>query len=121
MIGSASSLTWHHSGSTIWPHYTGRGKVPGPGGSRLGSKNVSSMEFKELFEHLVTETGLHPLRVLFSILRSRKAELRLAAAKAILPYRYAVQKTVHVDAPTQMILGWDIEDRPSDDQRRLDS
>ncbi len=90
----------------------------------LGTKNLSSMEFKELFETLVAETGLHPLRVLFNFLRSRKAELRLAAAKAILPYRYAVQKTVHVDAPTQMVLGWDIDDQDQDAgdaPRHLDS
>ena len=86
----------------------------------LGTKNLSSMEFKELFESMVMETGLHPLRVLFKILRSRKVEHRLAAAKAILPYRYAVQKTLHVDAPTQMILGWDTES-DQDGERRLDS
>jgi len=87
----------------------------------LGSKNLSSMEFKELFETMVSETGLHPVRVLFKLLRSRKAELKLQAAKALLPYRYAVQKTVHVDAPTQMVLGWDLDEPDRADGRRLDS
>lgn len=82
--------------------------------SRLGSKNVSSLEYKELFETLCMETGLHPVRVLFTLLRNRQPMIRLQAARAILPYRFAVQKTVHVDAPTQMVLGWEGDDDVDD-------
>ena len=78
-----------------------------PGGRPLGSKTQCSPEYKELFEHLVSETGLHPVRVLFKLLRARKHEIKLQAARALLPYRYAVQRHIEVDAPTQLILGWD--------------
>jgi len=79
-----------------------------------GSLGIATREFKQLYEQLVIETGLDPVRVLWKILRSRRAELRLQAANALLKYRFTQPRTVELDAPTQMLLGWLSDDDKSE-------
>ena len=54
-----------------------------------GSKNLGTLEYVQLYEQLVKDYGC-PVEAMFKIALGKryKAEHRIAAAKAVIPYRF---------------------------------
>ena len=74
-----------------------------------GSKNIGNTTYAQLYETLVVETGLDPVRALFKLANSRTQSIKLQACSTLISYRYAKQATAHIEleAAGQMVMTWD--------------
>ena len=82
----------------------------------IGDKNKGANEYSRLYEQMIVEEGINPVRVLFKLMKSRVQTVRLQAAATALKYRFPTQAAakLEVEQARQMIMSWDesIIDQP---------
>jgi hypothetical protein len=75
----------------------------------IGDKNKGANEYSRLYEQMVIEENVNPVRVLFKLMKSRVQTVRLQAAATALKYRFPTQAAakLEVEQAKQMIMTWD--------------
>ena len=77
----------------------------------IGDKNKGANEFSRLYEQMVVEENVNPVRVLFKLMKSRVQTVRLAAASQALKYRFptVTAAKLEVEQAKQMVMTWEAD------------
>ncbi len=78
-------------------------------GRPVGAANKRTKEFINLYETLVIDTGINPVKVLFDLCGSESDQVRRQAASDLLPYRYPKQaaEQPEIEQQNEFLFSWE--------------
>lgn len=78
-------------------------------GRPSGAANKRTKEFINLYETLVIETGVNPVKVLFNLCKAENEGIRRQAASDLLPYRYPKQaaEQPEIEQQSEFLFSWE--------------